>query len=352
MATDACTPPNVSTPGSIFDDEWSSFAGDAPNEYENLDHLDLDDILGPVPKASEAERTIDPQVLSHPQASPGSLDVGRFIQGLVPRNDEDNIVVGAARNPEPFDHQVATPPPTFHHSIEEPQEFDFGHYIPSPLKNQLNHRRSVSEPPAALPVNDVNAYGIPAPPQPAVTFTRSGTPLGTPKVHHGTQIIRNRHPHVQEPYPTRPAPPGRAWTQKRYHLRRSHTQPSQPARRVYAPTSMPAAMHQVHHPPPPATMMQSKQSQMRGPMQAGGLAVTSRVCTPGPSPPGMQSNPAYLDPRLHGAGHEEKQGLTIPLTIEELRGMITDAVKTALSSAGIRATIEGADGLEAEAAME
>jgi hypothetical protein len=36
----------------------------------------------------------------------------------------------------------------------------------------------------------------------------------------------------------------------------------------------------------------------------------------------------------------ERKAVTIPLTVEELRGMITEAVRAALSDAGVRNSVE------------
>ena len=83
--------------------------------------------------------------------------------------------------------------------------------------------------------------------------------------------------------------------------------------------------------------------------------VSSRVCTPAPSPPQQQS-PVQIDPHLMNVlDGEERRVVTIPLTVEELRGLITEAVQIAMLGAGGRNSVEdsnpvssGGDGVKEE----
>jgi hypothetical protein len=93
-------------------------------------------------------------------------------------------------------------------------------------------------------------------------------------------------------------------------------------------------MQQIHFTPPPAVMQQL----MPLPVQVSSPSMISRVCTLAPSPPRSQSGPGRSIAQC-----EERKAVTIPLTVEELRVMITEAVQNALSSAEVSNSIEEAD---------
>ena len=341
MSTPATASPGS---GSLFDDEWNSFGGDGSNDYENLDDLpNLDEILGRPPEACDASHgdsgvTINPQLLNG-AASPDK-------HGELPRSpyngeDVDNIFVGPVAKVESFEQTSAASSRYFHPSVES--FYSQAPYFQSPLRNQL-HRRSVSEPPT-----DMLAHYLHGPPMPPIqeapiTFTRSGINLGTPKMHHGNRAANSKkpkHPHLQEPYPSHK--PG---AQERYQLRRAQTQPGRPG-----PTSAPVMMHPLHHTPLPQMMMQQHLAQ---PYVVPPQAVTSRVCTPVPSPPQQFHSPVQIHPGLMGSPgpSERKKVVTISLTVEELRGMITEAVKAALSGVGVRKTVEEDDVADGGAAVK
>ena len=88
------------------------------------------------------------------------------------------------------------------------------------------------------------------------------------------------------------------------------------------------------------------QQPMCYPVQAGSPSVTSRVCTPAPSPPQLHPGEVPARPYSSAAPCEERKPLSIPLTVEELRIMITEAVQTALSGAEVRSSTEKVDGAD------
>ena len=192
-------------------------------------------------------------------------------------------------------------------------------YASSPLRNQL-HRRSVSEPPGGIPGNHFQPK--PCPPAHTVTFHREGTPLGTPKSQNGIHfrsVPRHKHPYRQQPYTIYK----RGGGLERGQLRRSQTQP---LHALGGPTSVPT-MHQVRPHMQPQMMVQSTMPQPQ--------FVSSRVCTPAPSPTQERvlESPIRLDPALSSpsVGVKRKgQAVAIPVTPEELSAMITDAVQKAL----------------------
>ena len=322
MSTPATASPGS---GSIFDDEWNNFGGVSPDDYGNLDDLpDLDEILGCPPEAGNAANgdsgdTINPQLLSGATSPEKHADVARS-----PYNgdDGDNIVVGPVSKIETFDQPSAASSPYLHPSIE-PFDNQAPPYIPSPLRNQLQiHRRSVSEPPTDMLAHYLYIPAMQAMPEQPITFTRSGINLGTPKIHHGNRATgaKKKHPHITEPYPSHKP--------ERYHLRRAQTQPGRPG-----PTSVPVMMQ----PPPPQMLVQT----FPVPSPVGGHAVTTRVCTPAPSPPQQIGSPLQIHPQLMVSPRPvERKMVTIRLTVEELKGMITEAVQAALSGVGVRESVE------------
>ena len=317
--------PASTASGSIFDDEWNSFGGVSPDEYGNLDDLpDLDEILGRPPESGDAVNgdNINPQLLTG-AAAPGE-------HGELPRSpyhggEGDNIVVGPVSKVDSFEPTSAASSPYLHPSIET---FDnqAPPYIPSPLRNQLQiHRRSVSEPPTDMLAHYLHIpamQGMHTIPEQPITFTRSGINLGTPKIHHGNRAggAKKKHPHITEPYPSHKP--------ERYHLRRAQTQPGRPG-----PTSVPVMMQ----PPPPQMLVQT----FPVPSPVGGHAVTTRVCTPAPSPPQQIGSPLQIHPQLMVSPRPvERKMVTIRLTVEELKGMITEAVQAALSGVAVRKSVE------------
>lgn len=72
---------------------------------------------------------------------------------------------------------------------------------------------------------------------------------------------------------------------------------------------------------------------------AKSAVVSSRVCTPAPSPD-SPGNPNKIDPRLLSDSNEKvaregQQAAAIPVTIDELKTMIVDAVQQALRGTNI-----------------
>ncbi|KXT15916.1 hypothetical protein AC579_5514 [Pseudocercospora musae] len=201
-------------------------------------------------------------------------------------------------------------------------------YQPSPLRHEQHfmHRRSVSEPPADMGQN--------------VFFTRSdhylGEPIGQPKPRPVKSLPRNKNQRSQ-PYPprqsTRNHPHPQALQSQpgfRPGMQRSQTQPVHAQQ--YAPTSSPMSNfpHAISPPrqpyiqhPSPATMMHEQQYT---PM------TTTRVCTPVPE--AIMASPPMIDPALSQASTpsrvEKRQTVSIPVSLEELRNMIFDAVQKAI----------------------
>ncbi|KXT07070.1 hypothetical protein AC578_2429 [Pseudocercospora eumusae] len=205
-------------------------------------------------------------------------------------------------------------------------------FQPSPLRHEQHfmHRRSVSEPPADMGQN--------------VFFTRSdhylGEPIGQSKPRGMKSLPRNKNQRSQhcQPYPSRPSTKSHPHPHTlqpvpgfRPGVQRSQTQPIHAQQ--YAPTSSPMSHypHAISPPrqpyiqqPSPANMMHEQQYT---PM------TTTRVCTPVPE--AVMASPPMIDPALSQAstpGRVEKrqQTVSIPVSLEELRKMIFDAVRKAI----------------------
>ena len=284
---------------------------------------------------------IDPQLLSN-ASSPASnyttplfnndeSNAGPEIQGAIGQNATSNNYPP----PRDFSQTASASTPYFHRSIETPNvPAQQSVYIPSSLRNQL-HRRSVSEPPAGFP-DHLSHPKMPA--QAMVTFHREGLSLGTPTLQNGTltrSIARSRHPHRQQPNPI-----VNRGGMERHQLRRTQTQP---VHVVQGPTSVPT----MNHIPPP----QSPQMMMQQPVVPGLPFVSSRVCTPAPSPEREQivASPTYLDETRGAEPPAKKRAVAISMSVDELRVLMTEAVHVALKEfAGGRKSVIPRDGFVKE----
>ncbi|KAK3721476.1 hypothetical protein LTR37_003032 [Vermiconidia calcicola] len=309
-------------PDNIFDEDWKNCGGDS---------MELEAIVAfnaGVNSNDSNSGGIDPQLLSSVSSPAQSIETAFNDNGTNPDQNlaqDDLSLFDSYPAPPDGAQQASAATPYFHRSIEQPYSLmQPPMYTPSPLRNQFQHRRSVSEPPAGFPDH---VHLSQQPPQSQITFTRSGTPLGTPRLPNGTPISRTmskqRYLNRQQPYPVTKRLP----QQGRYQLRRTQTQPVRPDN---APTSTPMMQHISSPPPPPPPhqhMMMMQQSVSSPPQ-----FVSTRVCTPAPSP--QQTN---IDPRL--ATPEKKAAVAIPVTVEELRAMITEAVQKAFQeSVAVRDT--------------
>lgn len=183
---------------------------------------------------------------------------------------------------------------------------------PAPHLSPLRHsfRRSVSEPPDGL------QHHLAKPgPRPLTTFHRDGHYLGD-QVKTGTMPLKS----LPRSKAARPQPYSRK-NQQRYHLRRTHTQPMRPPMRTPA-----------FHPPGPPVLFNSPILHQRTPPPQ---YVSSRVCTPIPSP--MASPTQMIDPALSAqspgvsrSNNEEAEAFSIKLTKDELRAMMFEVFQQAV----------------------
>ncbi|EME85905.1 uncharacterized protein MYCFIDRAFT_81874 [Pseudocercospora fijiensis CIRAD86] len=202
-------------------------------------------------------------------------------------------------------------------------------YQPSPLRHEQHfmHRRSVSEPPADMGQN--------------VFFTRSdhylGEPIGQPKPRTLKSLPRSKSQRSQ-PYPprqpTRNHPHPQALHSQpgfRPGVQRSQTQPVHAQQ--YAPTSSPMNHYPHAISPPCRTFMQQPPLANMMHEQQYTPATTTRVCTPVPE--AVMASPPMIDPALSQASTPSRvdkrpQTVSIPVSLEELRKMIFDAVQQAI----------------------
>lgn len=307
-------------------EEWINSA----REYPGLDAVAAFNASfnnnGDISGQHDGSGGIDPRLLTNASSSANILSTAG--SGTKP-TDKNAGMFG--RHPSPTVNGLrssAAPSPYFHQSIEgDSNWYQQSFYAPSPLRNQL-HRRSVSEPPDQhhLPVHMLRSQHPPSP-----VFTRSGMPLGTPCPSIAAPPLRQpkvRQPVYRQPFSVvkRQAP-----RQERHQLRRANTQPSHI---LGGPTSVPPGFRQSPGPPP--RMMMPPPPSMLPPTPM----VTTRVCTPAPSPEPMASR-VQIDPRLASAAPamREMPELTTAatpiarVTVEELKAIIKDAVQEAVRAA-------------------
>ncbi|CAK3807980.1 Hypothetical predicted protein [Lecanosticta acicola] len=187
-------------------------------------------------------------------------------------------------------------------------------YQPPPLRNHP-FRRSVSEPPG----------GPEMPPQqqpPPITFHRDNHYLGKPKDSRPMPLksLPKNKQQRRQPYPLKMDRGG--YEQLRPEHRRAQTQPV----RLYAPTSTPVPMPQQYMPQA---------------MMYGRPHISARVCSPMPGVAMAQSPPQMIDPALSApptdskkpqpGNHQAQNTVSISMTVGELRSMIFEAVRQAVS---------------------
>ncbi|CAK1362178.1 hypothetical protein CB0940_02537 [Cercospora beticola] len=216
------------------------------------------------------------------------------------------------------------------------------HHTSSLRHEHHGHRRSVSEPP-----------GMPH--QPAMMFHRDEHYLGSPMAPLKVKALKSQPSHKanrSQPYPTLSRKAARQQMPSYPHamqhpyqhqhqqgfrpsVHRSQTQPA----RQYAPTSTPMMSPQQYmnmSPPAPAQQQtcfpQSQHTASPRPQvpmlpdQNSFMQSTSRVCTP------AAIDPALSTPSPPGSGKRPQSAtLNIPMTVDELRAMIFETVKEAVS---------------------
>lgn len=232
-----------------------------------------------------------------------------------------------------------------------------------------SRQRSISEPPADFTMD--RYYGQQAPGQ--MTFHRNGHYLGDPAKYPRNRIQKkvlkslpkHKRDQLRAVADARYNRPDQQPIQQRYQLRRTQTQPARPP--IAAPTSAPANMlppqQQEGQYMVPQQMQSGPVFESLPPAADGQRYISSRVCTPIPeSFPGPTSQNAMsnhyqqlqdmaIDPRLTespGPVSNAVAGVTVPLTAEQIKQIITDAVGEAigkqLGSRGERVveSVEGA----------
>ncbi|KAF7197942.1 hypothetical protein HII31_00656 [Pseudocercospora fuligena] len=300
--------------GSWAKDESSNFGLDAIAEFNAASNALPGD-------------TVDPQLtFSNPSTPP--TNNGGFSQNPPAPNPDLNQTLSPSSNVyENYSSMNidASSTPYFQSIETNPAPA----YQPSPLRHEQHfmHRRSVSEPPADMGQN--------------VFFTRSdhylGQPINQPKSRPIKSLPRNKNQRGQ-PYPPRQSTRNHPHPQAlqsvpgfRPGVQRSQTQPVHAQQ--YAPTSSPMSHypHAISPPrqpyiqqPSPANMMHEQQFT---PM------TTTRVCTPVPE--AVMASPPMIDPALSQAStpsrvEKRQQTVSIPVSLEELRKMIFDAVQKAI----------------------
>ncbi|KAI5357692.1 hypothetical protein Slin15195_G035690 [Septoria linicola] len=318
----ACDVGNSPFSASHLDDAWNKVEGST----SDLDAIsDFNNTFDP-----QNSNTINPALTYSNPSTPQANNESAYRFNTAPGAELNQTFSPAPTYeayPAPFNAAPASP---YFHSIEVAGPV----YQHSPLRNeQFGHRRSVSEPP-----------GMPDQ-QPPLVFHRDEHWLG-PSVRPRATPLKSQHKHKSHrshPYPasarnpakyqghSSTAPQGADQHSLRPHVQRAYTQPV----RQHAPTSAPMMspqqfvtmspqhLQQVnmhHHQPPAATPM---------PDQFHAHS-TSRVCTPTPIDPSLNEPPT---PTRSTKSVKKQTTLSIPMTVDELREMIYEAVQTAVGGA-------------------
>ncbi|TKA79495.1 hypothetical protein B0A55_02452 [Friedmanniomyces simplex] len=282
--------------------------------------------------------TIDPQMLSNPPSPANSFTSDFNMSGM----EQTNHGLGI------YPHDFASTQAPYY-SIEQQQHAGSPSvFTSSSIRHEF--RRSVSEPPGELPLHQqhhVQNFG------PQMTFNRNGHFIGNiqPPQLQRLKSLPKAKPSRSQPYKTKT---NGQQQQQRYQLRRSQTQP---VRQHAAPTSTPTMMA----PPPsshpyPAAFAQgmSPGGHMAGQQIFEPLLpavpeqrsyISSRVCTPTPedvfggSPVQRAIDPMCTAPPTPGVGRGgggADGGVTVAMSVDQLKSMITEAVQKAVMGLGSR----------------
>lgn len=308
MASDVANSP---LPEGLFDDSWNK-VGSSNNGLDAI--VDFNATFD-----QQNSNTIDPNLTFSNPATPQRENQDAFNFNAASTGFDQTFSPAASYEayPTTFNEVPSSP---YYSSVEmHPQPA----YNPSPFRNERSgHRRSVSEPP-----------GMPDAPQ--VLFHRDqhylgqsirGRPVPLKSLPRNKQLREYTHSTRKatrnHPYP--PAQPGF----RPGMLQRAQTQPVRP---MHPPTSVPMGISMPQYIPPnyqrPHPQPEVMAEQQYGP------ASSSRVCTP--IPEAVMSSPPFIDPALGvadvPANSAKKPGVAIPVSLEELKAIIFDAVREAIN---------------------
>lgn len=360
--------PEQDTPSSLFDDEWKEYGGEDPFDglepiadfnarYDCKDH-NLSDAQplstfstsnsaiksspeqihsseaesSPSPSVDGISQIDSPDILDH-FASPRSMPTPSdhypgLDQDMKPQHAAFGVLGGVLGYDLISKSLEPGLPPYYHQSIEA-----WGNFVPQreqlfqPLPNYHRFpRRSVSEPPTGpFPIHPdylqcpqppfSHSSGIPhtlgqqsvvpsAPPQELVRL--KPTPRSRQQIIHQTQPVLKRD--VRK---TRP---------KRHALKRARP-----------PTSMPSSpvpsQHSYDFDEPLVMHDDQPMSPQMSPLQF----VSTRICTPTPSPERVRrAMPSEANASVKYPLEESKNSLSITMSVEDLQAMITEAVSKAV----------------------
>ncbi|KAI7212338.1 hypothetical protein KC333_g7180 [Hortaea werneckii] len=214
-----------------------------------------------------------------------------------------------------------------------------------------SRQRSISEPPADFTMDRYYAQQAPL----QMTFHRNGHYLGDPAKYprnrNQKKVLKSLPKHksgqLRAVADARSNRSDQQPVQQRYHLRRTQTQPARPP--MAAPTSAPA---DILPPQQQEGQYMVPQQMQNGPafeslplVADGQRYISSRICMPTPEsftvPISQNTVSNYhqqlqgmaIDPRLtewQGRVSGAAPGVTVPLTAEQIKQMITDAVGEAI----------------------
>ncbi|KAK5721266.1 hypothetical protein LTR17_014728 [Elasticomyces elasticus] len=249
--------------------------------------------------------TIDPHMLSNPPSPANSFTSNFHIPGM-----DQSMSPQASNGLGIYPHDLGSPHAPYYstdsHHTTGPSSF-----TSSSMRHEF--RRSVSEPPGGLPLQHVQMHNN----GPQMTFNRNGHFIGNlqpPQLQRLKSLPKSKSARSQ-PYKTKMS------GQQRYQLRRTQTQP---VRQHTAPTSTPCMMAPPSsHPYPPAL----------GPAFSPHM-VGHQVFEPLPT---TRAEKLHQLASLHAdAGRADRQdkAVTVALTVDQFKSMITEAVQKAVRGLG------------------
>ncbi|KAK5736098.1 hypothetical protein LTS12_026280 [Elasticomyces elasticus] len=272
--------------------------------------------------------TIDPHMLSNPPSPANSFTSDFHIPGV-----DQTMSPQASNGLGIYPHDFGSPHAPYY-STDSHHTTGTSSFTSSGMRHEF--RRSVSEPPGGLPLQHVQMHNN----GPQMTFNRNGHFIGNlqpPQLQRLKSLPKSKSARSQ-PYKTKMS------GQQRYQLRRTQTQP---VRQHTAPTSTPSMMAPPSshpHPYPPALgpafsphMVGHQVFEPLPTVPEQRSYISSRVCTPTPDEVSGGQSQQAIDPMLTAPptpADRQDKAVTVALTVDQLKSMITEAVQKAVRGLG------------------
>lgn len=242
-------------------------------------------------------------------------------------NDHLSTMLGSGVDPCSFGTSSYSDLAALQQKAEHPYYLNTSTFHTPSESHRHSLRRSVSEPPDGFGHHQITLSRQCVPAPPPMTFTRDGHSITNPA--RPARMGRSPYHKAQyrhQPYKGKPSPQHRHVQPSRYQIQRQGPGPTS-APHVHPALSPLHLQHHVFEPPPSLQ---------------GRNFVSSRVCTPVPSaePAGVADETdsmlvAMDSPRMQEVASpgspQDTENLTIPVSMNEFRTMIFEAVQKAMA---------------------